>query len=261
MKSASYLLKTSIRKLCTPRLQSKLRHFYVSRQVINDQSFHEVEMRLLKSIVFAGDCVADVGANVGAYTKEMSRLVGSGGNVYSFEPLSENYEIIQTVIRKASLSNVYPFRAALGSASGEFEMVIPESGAFIGYYLAHLAQPEDTGRRVRVNVLTLDHLWKVNTIQNLDFIKCDVEGGELDVIQGGLELIQANRPGWLLEVSRQTSGKVFRALHELGYSAFVYNERLIRTDGYRDKEFSNYFFFHPHSKIWTRALPLTAASR
>ena len=258
MKSGSDFLKTSIRKICSPRLQRKLRLFYVARQVTKTQTFHEPEMRLLKSLVLAGDCVADVGANVGAYTKELSCLVGSRGSVYSFEPIPENYDILETVIGKLHLSNVRSFHAALGSTPGQREMVIPDSGTFVGFYLAHLAQPGDTGRRTTVDVLSLDAVWKKAGMSNLDFIKCDVEGGELEVIRGGLELIRSHRPGWLLEVSRDVSAEVFGMMHELDYQAFVYNDGLIRTEGYRDKEFSNYFFFHPRSKIWSRVLPLTA---
>jgi FkbM family methyltransferase len=36
-----------------------------------------------------------------------------------------------------------------------------------------------------VEVLTVDELWKENLMKDLDFIECDVEGGELDVIRGG----------------------------------------------------------------------------
>lgn len=258
MKSSNDFLKASIRRFCTPGLQSKLRHFYVSRQILKNRTFHEPEMNLLKSFVFRGDCVADVGANVGAYTVELSHLVGSNGNVYSFEPISENYDILQTVVRKGGLSNVRSFHAALGSAAGQCEMVIPDSAAFIGFYLAHLAEPEDSGRRMTVEVRTLDDFWRTKAITDLDFIKCDVEGTELEVIRGGLELIESQRPGWLLEVSRETSGELFGLLRTLGYQAFVYADNLIRTESYRDKEFSNYFFFHSRSKIWSRVLPLTA---
>lgn len=251
------MLKDSIRMLCSPRLQSQLRLLYVTRQVIKSQNFHEPEMALLKSLVQAGDHVADIGANVGAYTKELSRLVGASGHVYSFEPISENFNILQTVIRKANLMNVDPIYAALGSISEQRQMVIPESRAFTGFYLAHLAQPGDQGRRMTVDVLTLDELWKKSRMKDLDFIKCDVEGGELEVVRGGLQLIESQRPGWLLEVSRETSGEVFRSLQALGYKAFVYRDTLVQTDSYRDKEFSNYFFFHPRSKIWNRAAPLT----
>jgi FkbM family methyltransferase len=218
-------------------------------------------MGLLKSLVVAGDCVADVGANVGAYTMELSHLVGSAGNVYSFEPISENYDILQAVIRKAELSNVCCFRAALGSVRGKCEMVVPDSRGFVGFYLAHRARPGDSGQRTRVEVLTLDDLRKTNIITRLDFVKCDVEGGELDVILGGQHILQSDRPGWLTEVSRPTSGEVFYAFHDLGYRAFVFEGRLLfETTSYRDKEFSNYFFFHPQSASWNRAAPLMATS-
>ena len=258
MKSSKDILKASIRRFCTPGLQKQLRHYYVTRQILQNQTFHEPEMNLLKLFVFGGDCVADVGANVGAYTVELSHLVSSSGNVYSFEPISENYEILETVVRKGGLSNVRLFHAALGLATGQCEMVIPESGAFIGFYLAHRAQEGDSGARKTVEMLTLDELWKRNLMPRLDFIKCDVEGAELDVIRGGLELIESQHPGWLLEVSRETSDELFGLLCTLGYQAFVYAGRLIRTESYRDREFSNYFFFHSRSKIWCRVLPLTA---
>jgi FkbM family methyltransferase len=251
------IVKDSIRMVCSPRLQSQLRLLYVTRQVMKSQNFHEPEMALLKSLVQPGDHVADIGANVGAYTKELSRLVGPSGHVYSFEPILENFDILQTVIRKANLVNVDPFCAALGAVSEQRQMVIPESRAFTGFYLAHLAQPGDRGRRMTVDVLTLDELWKKNAMKDLAFIKCDVEGAELDVVRGGLQLIESQRPGWLLEVSRKTSGEVFRLLQTLNYKAFVYQDKVVQTDSYRDKEFSNYFFFHPRSKIWNRVSLLT----
>jgi FkbM family methyltransferase len=167
----------------------------VTRQILKNRSFHESEMNLLKSFLSSGDSVADVGANVGAYTMELSHLVGSEGNVYSFEPIAENYDILQTVVRRGGLSNVRLFYAAVGSTPGRCEMVIPESGAFIGFYLAHRAQPGDSGRRETVEMLTLDKLLKTNVIVRLDFIKCDVEGAELDVITGGLDLLRSQHPG------------------------------------------------------------------
>jgi hypothetical protein len=91
----------------------------------------------------------------------------------------------------------------------------------------------------------LDDLWKEGAIPRLDFIKCDVEGAELEVIRGALDLIRSQLPGWLVEVSRKTSYELFRVLKDLGYKAFVFDKQLVQTDLYRDKEFSNYFFLHP----------------
>jgi hypothetical protein len=72
-------------------------------------------------------------------------------------------------------------------------------------------------------------------------------GPELEVIKGALRIIASQLPGWLLEVSRETSDEVFRMLKNFGYRAFVYEGRLVEVDGYRDKEFSNYFFLHRKS--------------
>jgi FkbM family methyltransferase len=197
--------------------------------VITRQGYREPEIEILRNLVCAGNVVADIGANVGVYTFEFSSLVGSTGHVYAFEPISENFEILNAIIGKGCLSNVTSFRTALGSKASRRDMVIPDLGGFTGYYWAHFAQAGESGRHQTVNVSRLDDLWKNNTIPHLDFIKCDVEGGELDVIRGALELVRSQLPGWLLEVSRETSHELFGILKDLGYRAFVYDKQLVEA--------------------------------
>ena len=245
------IVKSVVAKTCSPALQHRIRRFYLARRVVAGREFHEVEMNLLGSIVAPGDSVADIGANVGAYTKQLSQLVGPSGRVHAFEPVAANYDILQTVVRKGRLANVKLNRLALGSVAEEREIAIPDLGGFTGYYWAHFAKPGEHGEQVTVS--TLDELWKHGAIAHLDFIKCDVEGFELDVIRGGRQLLEAQHPGWLLEVARDSSVEVFAALQSLGYRAFVYDNGNLRpTETYRDKEFSNYFFIYPSSKIWAR---------
>ncbi len=212
-------------------------------------------MAILKSLISAGDSVADIGANVGVYTREFSLLVGQGGRVYSCEPVVENYHILEDVTRKAGLSNVHLFNAAIASEVGQRQMVIPNLEGFTGYYQAHFSRGDEPGEPETVQVLTIEELWRRKIFTHLDFIKCDVEGAELVVVEGAMLLIEAQLPAWLMEVSRSTSSQIFRTLKSLGYRAFVYNDGLNETENYRDGEFSNYFFIHPRSKIWQRALP------
>jgi FkbM family methyltransferase len=231
-------------------MQHRIRRFYLARNVIAGREFHEVEMNALKRMIAAGDVVADIGANVGAYTKHFSTLVGPSGRVHAFEPVAANYDILQTVARKGRLQNVQLHRLALGSSLEQREIAIPDLGGFTGYYWAHFAKPGERGEKVTVS--TLDHLLNRKEIQRLDFIKCDVEGSEFEVLNGGSELLRTQRPAWLIEVSRETSGAVFSTLQQQGYRAFVYDGVLRPTDGYLDRQFSNYFFFHPETKIWSR---------
>ena len=249
------LLKRIIRRTLTPELQQYLRCLYLVRRVIQSGGPDEPESRMLKDLLCAGDCVADLGANVGVYTIALSALVGRAGCVYSCEPISDNYQILERVVKKAQLTNVKLFRAAVGSHAGKRGMVIPDLGDFRGYFQAHFSEAEGGARIEMVDVLTLDELWKNNVVSRLDFIKCDVEGAELEVIKGGISIATAQLPGWLLEVSRGTSSEVFTILSEMGYRAYVYESGLIPTEHYRDREYSNYFFLHPASKVWERARP------
>ncbi len=249
-------MKNLIMKILPPALRRWLRYMYLSKQVLEDTGNGERELELLPKLLGQGDFVIDIGANVGIYTKACSSLVGNGGQIYSFEPLRDNLEILKKVIRDGNLSNIRLFHAALGEQAGMQDMVIPELGGFVGYYWAHLATPDESGKRETTEVLTLDGLYNSREIERVDFVKCDVEGGELDVLLGGRELLKAQLPAMLVEVSKQTSEKVFQELKSFGYQPFVYNATLTKTETFRDKEFSNYFFIHPESKIWERVIHL-----
>ena len=245
-------LKRLVMRTCSPQTQRRLRRYYVVHQVLKDPGPSEAEAALLPTLIAPGDFVADLGANVGNFTKMLSALVGQSGHVYSFEPIEENYEILDTVVLKGCLPNVTHFCAAAGPQSGRCEMVIPDSADFTRFYTAHMLREGDTGQIVGADQHSLDDLWKKKVIPRLDFIKCDVEGAELGVLRGALELLRNQHPGWLMEVGRSMSGEVFGILRDLGYRGFVYDGRLVETETYRDKEFSNYFFFVPQSTLWRR---------
>jgi len=246
------LLKNAILKSLSPALTRKLRRYFVAREVSRRRYQPEAEVSMVRSLLLPGDFVADIGANVGAYTVEMSDLIGTAGRVYAFEPVSDNCAILKKVIKQTRLSNVDLFQLALGSQAGLCDIVIPKMEGFLGYYWAHVAQADEPGQRESVRMVTLDDLGRQGLWKRLDFIKCDVEGGELSVMRGAEQLLRAHHPAWLLEVSRPSSNEVFALFKDLGYRAFVFDSELIPTEFYRDKEFSNYFFFHTESLIWSR---------
>jgi hypothetical protein len=93
---------------------------------------------------------------------------------------------------------------------------------------------------------------KSGVLGRIAFVKCDVEGAEHEVLGGASTLLESTRPAWLIEVARETSAAVFALLARHGYRAFVYADTLVPTEGYRDGEYSNYFFLHPDSGAWRR---------
>jgi hypothetical protein len=73
---------------------------------------------------------------------------------------------------------------ALGAEPGRRDVVVPGGTGFGGYYTAHLAREGDPGRRETVDVQTLDALKADGPLGRVDLVKCDVEGAELDVLEG-----------------------------------------------------------------------------
>lgn len=206
-------------------------------------------MRVLPALVREGDVVADIGANVGLYTTVLSGLVGDTGKVCAFEPIEDNFDILLEVIHRAKLRNVEAKKLALGRTAGTGSMVIPTAHQMEGYYQAHLTDDAgEQGRHETVSIASIDALSESGELDDLDVIKCDVEGGELDVLSGAVRMIERARPTMLIEVSRSTSDACFQFLADLGYRAYVFDgARCVPTAHYLHRQYSNYFFAHSDS--------------
>lgn len=246
-------LKDLFMGLLGQRQRELLRHRVLVRQVVRGEPIREKEIELIRRLVVAGDRVADIGANVGLFTRELAALVTPTGGVYSFEPVISNYKILCAVVEQAHLDNVTPFHVALGAEPGDRTIVVPDAGGFVGYYQAHFdGDGKEAGTREVVTTTTLDTLYAAKSLPPLEFVKCDVEGAELEVLRGGVNLIRDSKPAFMVEVSKRTSDECFHFFHELGYDSLVYDGDLRRTRTYLDGQFSNYFFVHRSSKVATR---------
>ena len=136
-----------------------------------------------------GDVVYDVGAHVGYYTALASTIVGKRGAVFSFEPRPVNYRYLKRHVRANDLSNVRIFEAAVGSTAGivSFDN---ETGTGTGRVRS--------GGKITVNMVCLDELFAKGEIPLPNFLKVDVEGGEVDVLEGARTVIAQARPAMLL---------------------------------------------------------------
>ena len=90
----------------------------------------------------------------------------------------------------------------------------------------------------------------------LDFIKCDVEGAELFVFQGGIRTIEQDKPIIYAELLRKWSAKfnyhpneLINLLRDLGYRCFTAKEnKLVEFFNMDDHTIENTFFFiHPQN--------------
>jgi FkbM family methyltransferase len=211
--------KMAARFLPPPLLQPLKNRYYV-RQLRAWTEDRKPEFRVFRSYITAGDYVLDIGANVGLYTVLFSRLVGSQGRVYAFEPIRTTREALVCVVKDLRLSNVRVLDTAVSDAHGEQAMVVPiDSYGAPLFAQARMTAGEKTDSIHTVRTVTLDD-FALDLDRRCAFVKCDIEGHELACLKGARTFIQQHRPAWYIEVSRDKAA-IFELLATQGYQPYV----------------------------------------
>lgn len=189
----------------------------------------ESELVGLRRVVRRGDVCLDVGAALGVYTVVLSRLVGESGEVHSVEPVSFAHPVLSALLRPRQGPNIRRHALALGGSPGEGVIRVPLRGggpvtgrSFLSTDHCDLGANREFDEHVDVVVRTdtLDGFCSSRALDRLDFIKADVEGAELMVLQGGAETIKRCRPALLLEVEdRHTARYGYRPDDLVGWLA------------------------------------------
>jgi len=171
---------------------------------------HDPEMGLLKFLVDPNRISLDVGANLGLFSYFMARL---SPRVIAFEPNPNPLRILRRVADR----NVEIVPAAIGNEDGPVFLNVPRNRKGWSSNGAGLGKAGAKSFPVEVTGLRLDSL----TLPPVGFIKIDVEGHELAVLEGARELIKRDRPAIFLETEYLHAGdkvfEVFRFCKELGY--------------------------------------------
>jgi methyltransferase, FkbM family len=191
-------------------------HFQIYKFLI-DVRFKGVHqdpvVRFMLKYIKKDDCVIDVGANKGTYSYSMSKAVGKGGIVYSFEPnpvivtqLRKNLKQLNVVIENLAVSSTAEDKAFYRHTKGcgptsslEFFDVLGKDGEL---------------EKITVKCVTLDSFCKMHNLSP-NLIKIDVEGHEFNVIKGAESVIRSRRPYIIFELIEQLwKGKRIKDIFE-----------------------------------------------
>jgi FkbM family methyltransferase len=140
--------------------------------------YDSASQRHLRPLLRPHDTVVDVGANVGAFAIPVSdhlERIG-GGSVVAVEPYGPSYRTLERQVlgRRITLRNV-----ALGKTTGTLALRAPRDGA-VGELSAHVEGPVVA----QVPMRRADELLAEAGISRVDVLKIDVEGHELEVLEG-----------------------------------------------------------------------------
>jgi FkbM family methyltransferase len=149
-----------------------------------------------------GDVFVDIGANIGFFSLIAARRLGPGGQVYAFEPVAENAACIIRSSRLNDMSTIKVFAEAVGAHTRRSELRLAHHIG--GAMLASAGTPPDVCGTVQVDVVSLDDVIDRRRLWPPALIKIDVEGAELEVLQGMSRTLHSVRPTLIYEVDDET---------------------------------------------------------
>jgi FkbM family methyltransferase len=178
----------------------------------------EPELRILGDLVPRGCRALDIGANRGYYSYALSKIAGQ---VEAFEPHPE----LARFLRRKLGRRIRLHEVALSNHSGSATLHIPQVKAGVDvHYNSSIKKVYafDKYIEVAVRVMMLDEFG----YDNVGFIKIDIEGSDMDAIEGGRQTIARNRPNMVVEITAHTHDDPLACI-ALIKSTFDYDARIM----------------------------------
>lgn len=193
--------------------------------------YPDPECQIIRNIIDPQDLVVDIGASTANWTSFLSKCVGRKGRVYAFEADQTHYKMAKLTLFLLGKKNVSLHNIALSNINKKgYLQIYNESGQRLQgrTHLTEIKHPDTQS----VTLSRLDDFAKKEQgINSATFIKCDVEGHELMVMQGADSLIKNKTPTILLETGHEKRFgyepvDISRFLKSKGYECYALNRFL-----------------------------------
>lgn len=190
-----------------------------------DKEYEELSLNLLDSLVKKDSVALDIGGHYGIYSLLSAR---NAKKVYAFEPVPENFKVLQTNIEDNDLTDIItPINKAVSDQQGTVDFNVTWASDSAGFYEHPNAE---VIRKISVEMCAIDE--ELKDVKNVSFIKIDTEGHEIHVLEGLKRTLQQNPEAKLLiefnpeclENAGTTSRKLINKILSLGYDIFALHE-------------------------------------
>jgi FkbM family methyltransferase len=220
-------------------------------EILNFGYYEPEEESIAYKIIQNGNTILDLGAHIGWYTVNLAVRFPQS-QVIAFEPVGHTFNVLKRNIERNHLTNVTLSQCGLLNQEKIKAMYYFPGGSAVAS-IENLLDHQNASK-IQCEFTTLDQVIKKLPIKTVDFIKCDVEGSELFVLQGGKHVIEQFKPIILIEIYEEWCKKcgykgyeIVQFLKQLGYEiyqAFHHGLVKITSTHLDDKERYNYFFLH-----------------
>lgn len=182
----------------------------------------------LRRFLKEGMIVVDAGANVGYYVLEECNLVGETGRVIAIEPEPENYALLGSNVVRNTLRNVTLVHGAVGNSDGHGTMYLSE----LSNRHTMIAPTKGERECIGVDVFKIDTLVQRLGLPSVDCVRMDIEGYEIEAMDGMMETLRKFRPILVMELHPDLAGGeriagLLQLLHNLDYETELVMSRYL----------------------------------
>jgi len=218
-------------------------------EILNFGAYEEEELQMVMSLINDNDLIFDIGANIGWYSMNIAKAFPQS-KIFAFEPIPKTFSYLNTNIRKNEFLNILTFNFGLSNENKEVAFFYYPEGS--GNSSLVDLSGNSTVQKISCNVKKLDDFTKEKNVR-VDFIKCDVEGAELFVFEGGINSIREFKPIIFAEMLRKWAKKmgyhpndIICLLKNNGYNCFYLKEnKLVEILEMTESTVAtNFFFLH-----------------
>jgi len=219
-------------------------------EILNFGDYEHSEIQMIKKFLRKDSVILDIGANIGWYCLNLAGIL-SRGKILSFEPVEKTFIMLRRNIQLNKFENIKIFNFGFSDKTETLTFFYDptQSGA------SSLRNLHGKREKVKVEckVKKLDDFTAKQKLAHIDFIKCDVEGAEKYVVEGGLQTLIKYKPVVFLELLRKWAAKfnyhpneVIEILKGIGYQChFAEKSQLIKINKIDEKTAAtNFYFLH-----------------
>lgn len=204
-KGSIYKIPNGKSRFYLPDLCLKQGELIQNRIFLERGYFEQAHLNNIKPYVKTDAVILDIGANIGNHTLYFINECNAS-KVYAFEPVKSTFKILQKNIRLNKLEKCVCLQnIALGNSEGKARIIYADEAG------GNMVEADNSGNVV---IKALDN---IQILEQIDFIKIDVEGYELNVLMGAKKILKLNHPLIMIEIFDFNFDKVNLFLNSCGY--------------------------------------------
>lgn len=149
-----------------------------------------------------GDVILEGGAYNGHLTCLFSHIVSDSGHIFAFEPDENNYKSLINNLKLNKIRNVSHFKLGLWVENTVLDFYSQSSVSSSIFFKSENSIIKN------INVISIDYFVKAHKIKKLDLIKLNVEGSEIEILNGASETLLSLKPKIILTADHIVDGEL-----------------------------------------------------